>query len=597
MTESTPPFVFSATVDFPDDIRYGPYSPELLEDLIMRLRGIGVRRLYWIYYGDTNPRSPMAGNMYSRMEYGDRSIAAIGEPVRAAAQVAHRHGMELYAVLKPFNGGLSSTVPEGDPAASRAAPGRIGGRLVQAIPFIEQHPEMRVRRGSVAGVSPTAPVREIRLRKADAAPTRVRGDDLEIWVSDDNFGYHRSPQTFDFRDSVEPAPDDVVDYYGRVVTAAGDPVRTLTLGNLNLTDRYVLVTTRFKDVTGDFANTALGMVEAIGVDGVAMPIVVATRTAMGRSPRDFHTQGLEFDSGFGPQLTTLDVATDPDPGFVDPGMWWHKIHTGGVVAFARGKNEYLPATPCEMYREVRTLWDDWVDYLVASGVDGIDIRVSHHGSLVDEPQEYGFNQPVIDAYEKTHGVVPSAPDDMARLAGLRGRHFTDFVRDTSRRVRSTGVKLQAHLHTEAFRPAPCHGQMMGIPPNIDFEWATWLAEGLLDGVTLRSSWFEGLEDPVPGRSELGSLDTVFEDPVVLDVLERCATARVPVYLNRYIDRAVGIDDYLADFERSVRDPRIDGFDVYEAAHILRPVADGSALEEYEDRMRLLAEKADELGLR
>lgn len=591
-------FTLSATVDFPDDVRYGPYSAHLLDELMVRLTAMGVRRVYWLYYGETDPKSPWAGNLYSRMEYGDETISVLGEPLRAAVPVAHAHGLEIFGVLKPYNTGLSWSVPEGDPGAAHLpGPRRIGGVVTQAIPFIQARPNLRVRRGEVPAVDPAGVVERIRLLKADASPTRLGGEDLEIWTSDDNYRYRPLEQPLSVAASIEAAPRDVYDYYGNLVTSAGDPVRTLTIDGLGLSDRYIAVTTRFRDREGDFSNTALGMIEAYDAEGVLLPIVVATRSAMGVSPRDPSSYGLEFDSGFGPQMTTLDTGWEATRTPADPGGWWREMTTGGVVAFARGKNEFLPTTPCEAYPEVREIWDGWVERLIATGVDGIDIRVSHHGSLVDEPHAYGFDPPVIEDFERIHGRSPTRdPEDLAEIARLRGSQFTAFVRDTSRRVRAAGRRMQAHVHLEAFRPEVCHGQMMGIPANVEFDWRSWLREGLLDGVTLRSSWFEALEDPEPGRTDRSSLARVISDPLTEEALELCEALGVPVYLNRYIDRAAGIEEYLSDLEVTCRDPRFAGFDLYETAHVARPYPDGSALEPYRDRPRLLAEKAAELGL-
>ena len=74
---------------------------------------------------------------------------------------------------------------------------------------------------------------------------------------------------------------------------------------LDLTDRYIVITTDFRDRTGDFTNTALGMIEAYGLGPDPIPIVVATRSAMWHSPRDFRSYGMEFDSGFGQYLGDL----------------------------------------------------------------------------------------------------------------------------------------------------------------------------------------------------------------------------------------------------------------------------------------------------
>ena len=58
------PFILSATVDFPDDVIPGPYDGRLLDDLMGTLKSMGVRRVYWLYYGDVEPESFWAGSLY-----------------------------------------------------------------------------------------------------------------------------------------------------------------------------------------------------------------------------------------------------------------------------------------------------------------------------------------------------------------------------------------------------------------------------------------------------------------------------------------------------------------------------------------------------
>ena len=45
-------FYISACVDFYDDAIKGPYTPELIEQMMKTLKEMGVKRVYWIHYGD-----------------------------------------------------------------------------------------------------------------------------------------------------------------------------------------------------------------------------------------------------------------------------------------------------------------------------------------------------------------------------------------------------------------------------------------------------------------------------------------------------------------------------------------------------------------
>ena len=587
-------FLLSTTVDFPDDVRYGLYSSKLLDELMVQLRSLGVRRIYWLYYYDIDPDSDWAGTIFQRMKYGADTLKAIGEPLKAAVPSAHKHGMELYAVLKPYHTGTWGAFPEGSPEAEAAEIKRIGDTPVQAIPFVERHPHTRIRRRPLKAPPDlqSLPVQKIRLLKKDDSPTRIRKENLELWTSRNNHHYQKRDVSFTLKEKLEPAPREVRDYYGDLVTAQGAAVRTLTLEGLHLTDPYILITTNFKDEKGDFRNTALGMLEAYGPGPEPLPIVVATRSAIVRdSPRDFRSCGLAFDSGLGPLQVDLDV----DNASTKEGHWWTRFVSGGAIAFAKGKNEYLVAA-CEAYPEVRKLWSGWVDRLIEAGVDGIDLRVSAHGTYTDEPHAYGFNEPVLEEYRQRFGSDPLENNaDLRRLAQIRGEHYTSFLRETSRRLRQAGKKMQVHLHTEAFRPDPCPGQLMGFPANIHFDWKTWLNEGLVDGITLRTSWFEALEDP-PGQVHRCRLPMALADPVVEEALNLTQELGLPVYLNRYIKLPVGIEEYVSDLESVFHDDRFAGFDVYEVAHVVRATPDGSKLVPVENRPDLIRAKAGQLQL-
>lgn len=588
-------FVLSATVDFPDDVRTGPYDANLIGLLFDRLRALGVRRVYWLYYGDVDQESYCAGNLIQMMQYGSDTLQKIGEPVAAAVPIAHAKGLELYAVLKPFNTGIAATEPPSGSLPPGAAE-RVGGRVVQQIPFVERFPHTRIKRRVVAdscvGLGTERFIETIRLKKADAKPTRIDRNNVQVWTSPNNERYTLWDGDFRLQETVETAPADVTDYNGARLTSGGDPVRVLTLSGLSVQDPYVLVTTTFDDEHGDFRNSAVAMMEVRDNRGVGLPLVVATRGAMWAGPRSFRDGGLDFDSGFGHCAVTLDI----DNSRVEAGPWWNKVNSGGIVGAAVCKNDHVVA-PCVYYPEVRRLWRGWIERLVAAGVDGVDIRVSTHSTLTDDDQAFGFNEPVLAAYSNAYGTEPSGSDsDLRRLSELRGDRYTEFLREACAYVRGHGKKFQVHLHAEAFRDDPCHGRLMGFPSNVRFDWRTWLDEGLLDGVTLRTSWFEALEEASGDRGPARHLDDVLSDDVAREMLERCGTAGVSVYMNRYIDRSIEIDEYVDDIRRIHADERFAGFDIYETAHLLRAGPDGGDLDRYRGRYDRILAASKALGL-
>lgn len=574
-TPATHSMQLNVTVDFPDDICKGPFDAPRLDQMIGAIQDLGARRVNWMYYGEVKPGDPLHGNVWEAhwATYGPQTIATLGEPLRAAVKVAHARGLEIYGVLKPYNGGLSGTYPTGSPeAGSKSKLSRIGGTVQQVIPFLESHPEMRMqRRPSTGAAQQTELIREIRLVKSDAAETRLRPEHLRIWVSQDNFKYRPVALVPTGSVGLETATHEVRDYHGNILTRVGDRVRVVRLTGLELKEPFVVLTTTWAEGTGDFRNTPVGMVEVFGEGGKPLDCVVATHAAAWIQPRDFRTYGLEYDMGLGHIPVSLDqpwkgVKKNPWEAFSGEDEFAEhallgKGPTGGFLGIARGKNEFLAAIPCEAYAEVRALWLGWVKAMLDAGVDGVNLRISAHGCLSDEPEAYGWNPPVLAAYRKKYGTGPVEP---AKLAAIRGDIYTEFLREASTLVRARGKKFQVHLHAEAFRPDRVFGQQNGIPGNIDFQWRRWIEEGLVDEIYLRTSWFEAAEDPLGAKSTQRSrLARMLADPVAAEMLAVSNQHHLPVTLNRYIGRAAELAEYLDDLALVARDPRFAGFDVYE----------------------------------
>lgn len=606
---AAPPFRLSVTVDFPDDITKGPFDGARLDAMFAAIQDTGATRVNWMYYGEIAADDPGRGNIWEShwATYGPATIATLGEPLRAAVGVAHRRGMEIYGVLKPYNGGMSGSYPTGSPeAGSKSKLKKIGGTIQQVIPFLEAHPEMRIQRRPLdETVSKDETIREIRLVKSDAAESRLRPEMIRIWVSEDNYKYRPLALVPHGTVGIEPAKREVRDYHGTVLTKPGDPVRVVRLLDLDVRAPFVVLTTTFSTGAGDFRNTPLGMIEVVGSGGNVIPCVVATHAALWIRPRDFRTYGLEFDMGYGHLPVALDEPwqgpkSDPwksfsgKDEFAEETLFGHGA-AGGFVAIARGKNEFLPAAPCEAYAEVRELWLGWVRAMLDAGVDGVNLRISAHGCLSDEPEAYGWNAPVLAAYRERFGPGPIEP---AKLAAVRGDFYTRFLQDAAKLIHARGKKLHVHFHAEAFRPDPVFGQQNGVPANIDFQWKRWIDEGLVDEIYLRTSWFEAAEDPLGAKTTQRSrLTRALADPVAAEMLKVAGEKHLPVTLNRYIGRAAGLEEYLDDLTLIARDGRFAGFDVYEFFDLAQsdPAQPGliprlGRLEALKSRWRALQEK-------
>ncbi|MGI9355946.1 MAG: hypothetical protein ACR2PF_12400 [Rhizobiaceae bacterium] len=557
-------FMLEVFVDFPDDALSYPHAitSQHIDSMMATLAAAGVNRVIWAYYDDGHGGPFMFGNYLATLqdvsaetdqtqsEAYIRTLDVLGNPLRVATAAAHRHGLELYACYKPYETGLSAIFPAGSPQAREW--GRlphIGGYLTWLSPFVVENPHLRIQRRTDdlrPGIE-TATIRSIRLTKKDATPTRVTKGHLQIWTSDLNYRYKPKAIDFEFEEEVIASTEEVRDIDGKLLTKRGDPVRVLTLSGLRLDDPYILVTTDFTEGPGDFENAWHRILTAYDNEGREIPGVIGTGTAIWFPELDDpRTGGVNFDTGRGPQVVTLDV---PNHFSGDRGQGFSAAHSNahfrGCVAYARGRNAYLPGALCETEPQVQKFWLCCVGEMLAAGVDGIDIRVENHSTHTDTPEDYGFNPAVLQQLPSGTAI------DLADIARVRGDAYTDFLRKTKAATASAGRRLRVTLNRGWFRPAETRAvrQRLAYPANLDFQWQKWVAEGLLDGAMIRNFG-------VPFAGVFG------EDEVAQEMIAACRQRDIPVTVNRYVWANPSL---VEEFDRIAQDGRFAGFVLYETA--------------------------------
>jgi len=546
-------FYLSALVDFPDDALAGPYNPQLVDKMMQNLKQMGVKRVYWIHYGD---RSYEMLWKDAGLSYAPNLVATmktIDDPITLAVKTARKYGLEIYAYIKPYETGLSYILPEGSPLAAKyGGLPHLGGPVPCVMKFTREHPEMRIKRRmtDIPENIDSIPVCRIRLAKNDDAETHIKKENIEIWTSPCNYKYTKKDVNFTFRDVIEKAPYDVIDWDGKVMTAKGAPVRVLYLEGLNLTDKYILITTDCNDGRVDFGNTGLEMLKVYGPDGKEIPITIAGWECVWFGGQNYRWDGLNFDTGVGRMTRYLDDVGGK-PGF---------------AAFCRGKNEYLFGALCESYPEVRKFWLGMVKECLDAGVDGVDFRLGVHSTHTDDPFLYGFNPPVIREYQRRYGVdILTQNYDPNLLAELRGEYYTEFLRCASLMIRSAGKKVQLHLDADRFRPNPPPSRYLAFTWNIKFDWEKWISEGLADEVTLRCF----------SQTGYTTTDSFLQDPFAERLMEASMAKNLPVHYNRYI-RKVPPGRELREMIQKVReDGRFRSFVLYEVYDIMRPDPNGN----------------------
>ena len=170
-------FAIEALVDFPDDVLQAtePVTAMHIDTMMRRLVECGVRRLSWAVYGDGHGGFLIPE--YHQYENLARTYQELEQnPLKAAVQAAHRHGLEIYGYFKPYETGASGLFPEGSyEAAVYGRLSQLGGRMTWLDPFVADHPALRIRR-RMDDLSPDiqrVPICRLKLRKRNDAPTRV----------------------------------------------------------------------------------------------------------------------------------------------------------------------------------------------------------------------------------------------------------------------------------------------------------------------------------------------------------------------------------------------------------------------------------------
>ncbi|NQT93720.1 MAG: hypothetical protein HQ559_13250 [Lentisphaerae bacterium] len=536
-----------AQVDFPDDCLGGVYTPATLHELMRLVRRMGAKRVYWNYYGNAEDEIFLWGNTGKpAAEHQVATYRALGDPLGVAVRAAHECGMELFAVLKPYETGMSTNYHEGTPEYEQY--GRLpvlGGSLHSISRFVHRNPSMRIRRrmDDVPEDVDTMPIASLKLYKASHEPTRIKKHHIRLWTREINRDYQQRDIPFTFTDSVEPALQDVEDYAGMVRVRKGEPTRVLTLSGLNLTDKYTAVTVEIEDGEPDFGNVGTSMIQAFDPSGRRIPATHACPMGCCGTPSNIGNAGADFGTGLSGFFLHLDA----------PGMF---------MAIMRGKNEYLPGAVCESYPEVRAFWMEQLEDCLRAGVDGIDVRLESHSAGTEDLLAYGYNAPVIEAYVEKHGPVSSERDiDPAALAEVRGDAYDAFLGEVSRRVREAGKRMMHHVNVEYLRPAPRATRRGAYSWNIHFHWRDWLEKGLLDEVTLRTYQY------YPSY--------VLQDDFSAEVMERANRLGLPVNYVRYVHphhdphRMEKPGEFVEEMQLVAKDGRCARFTVYETATLFQ----------------------------
>lgn len=564
-------YFLEAAIDITDDLIPCPFDERMFDAYFAELASWGVVRTPWIFNGlrsegqlDAFPLG-IAANAAATMD-------RIGELFAAGVRAAHRHGIAVDAIIKPFEMGFATTLPHGSAAAKlRGRLDLIGGRVEWITHFAAaQRDLMTARRPDTFGKAVNDLVTRIDLVKEDDRPAAVSPDDVLIFVSDDNATYRPYTGPVQRGELVENREVYLHIPSGPRATRERRSARVLRFDGLQIRERFVALAVN--GTSGSFTNRLVDLLHVYGPGGEERMLTLACKIRSGNfeNGRDklFTRNGLEFDQYYGsPSAGAFGGFNGMNEPFrLDAGACHADAAPPGIdgrftiLGFAMGKDRSPVALMSPAFPEARKHWLKWVRDALDMGADGIEFRVGNHHTHISY-SEFGFEQPVRDAFLARHGVDIWAADsfDRAAFRRLRAEYYTQALREARALVNSFGKTMALHIES-SFEPP----DYLGGPMDQHWDWRRWLEEKLADRVTLKTVW--------PGSRQ-------WQEAIALTRKLGIPTVYAPYSINYFspynaTHRKAGGERAVLDTAEWGRRAGCDGFQFYEVAAAVQATPDG-----------------------
>lgn len=504
------------------------------------LADAGFKRVYFIL---CNPGYPMFSSPTSAPYKGSMLLMSdrmLGYNINAAyARACKENGMEAIAIFKPYEGGGTSSVPADQTALSTAlSDAAVGGNRGYFDQFISENPQMRLSRkadgaweteGQITGLEAvfmldafeTAPSQPNKVQSYQPGKYQeIANRPFRLWISKTNGDYtlYEGPMTVKWAKEKRHIQDanGVTELYRKASNCA-----VLTVEGLELDADVAYVAIGFESSQGMYTIPSTMVTQLSGEERLTTSV-----TRFARYPRDVddtrgthvwglarqpesttNLSGITVDENGRVQANAIKGGTVRSASFTDWGFefgWYGQGHNGdgwcttALLGLARGRDQYVPGVLCEAYPEVRQYWLNVVKQAVEDGFDGVDIRLAGHSSMVVDYMNYGYNQPLVEAYQQRYGEDISAgvttKEQYYRLMALRGEYFTRFLDEAAEYLHQQGKLLGVHLrqaYDEETVSADWNQLCHWTAPKITFDWQH--AVDIADEVTIKDYSYGGYD--------------------------------------------------------------------------------------------------------
>ncbi|OVE80306.1 hypothetical protein BVY01_00495, partial [bacterium I07] len=449
-----------ATTDFADNIIVNSQfmNKAQLNELNKHLASLGVTRHQWTF--DT------IWTLYDDYPHGFDLLAE-------ATSSAHRHGLEFYALIKPFEAGAfrRNLLPHTFPFPENACAFKdMRGIYPVARPFAAANSHMNLKR-KPGSYEYEGPVKGIRLVKENDKPTRIKYEHLSLWTSSLNNNFIPYTGRVVFRETLE----------WRFVFPKWQPCRILHLEELEIPKdhAYIIIKCQLADGRGDFSNESGRIIELTGPEGQDIPYYPGSGPVSPDSFKRLFTSPLMTKLIRYLQLPEVQKQINDPVNLQKHFSEFYQfekmrptdsitLDRNGYLALVCGKPEYVMGSMHPIYPEVREHWLELVRFCLDRGVDGINLRAANH-TRPREHQYYGFNEPVLEA--------SGGRTDFPTIARINGNAYTEFLREARDLIKSKGKSITIHLHATMLSPDDRRWRSSHqLPGNFEWQWRTWVRE-------------------------------------------------------------------------------------------------------------------------
>ena len=181
-------YPLEVTVDFNDDLMPCAWTHQTFDALFAELKSWGTRKVSWIDLGRAAD-DYFAFAPYGIDKTGQQTFRNVGDIFTAAVNHAHRHGIELIGILKPFDMAIQgfSWPPNSEEAKRCGRIERIGCSTGWATRMAMENQHLIMARKPLAhGPAKNETWTRLDLVKDDDCDAAISLDDISFIVSDDN---------------------------------------------------------------------------------------------------------------------------------------------------------------------------------------------------------------------------------------------------------------------------------------------------------------------------------------------------------------------------------------------------------------------------